>query len=63
MADERDKADKIAFTRRAVMVGGVAALVAGPQALGAEAKSLADIVASFDRERERRHVPSISVAQ
>jgi CubicO group peptidase (beta-lactamase class C family) len=32
------------------------------QAFGAEAKSLADIVASFDRERERRHVSSISVA-
>jgi CubicO group peptidase (beta-lactamase class C family) len=57
-----EDSDKIAFTRRAVIAGGVAALASGLQALGAEAKSLADIVASFDRERERRHVPSISVA-
>lgn len=62
MADERDKAGGIAFTRRAVMAGGMAALAAGSQAFGAEAKSLAEIVASFDREREQRHVPSISVA-
>ncbi len=55
-------AGKVAFTRRAVMAGGVAALASGSHALGAEAKSLADIVASFDRERERRQVPSISVA-
>jgi hypothetical protein len=61
VADDSDRSGKIAFTRRAVLAGGVAAL-AGGHAFGAEAKSLADIVASFDRERERRHVPSISVA-
>jgi len=60
MPDNSDS--RFAPTRRAVMAGGVAALAAGSHALGAEAKSLADIVASFDRERERRNVPSISVA-
>lgn len=62
MAGDRDMVDKIAFTRRAVMLGGVAALAAGSHAHGAEEKPLADIVASFDREREQRQVPSISVA-
>lgn len=53
---------QIVFTRRAVMLGGVAALAGGSPGHGAEDKRLADIVASFDREREQRHVPSISVA-
>lgn len=61
MTDSGDDAGKIAFTRRAAMAGGVALLAAG-RALGAEARPLGDIVASFDAERERRHVPSISVA-
>jgi CubicO group peptidase (beta-lactamase class C family) len=49
------------LTRRAVLAG----LALGPgvaASYGAEAKSLDDIVASFDRERQRRGVPSISVA-
>ena len=62
VADDSSRAGKIAFTRRAVMAGGLAALAAGTDAFGAEAKPLDDIVASFDRERERRRVPSISVA-
>src|SRR5262245_21880071 len=62
MVGVSDMADKIVFTRRAVMLGGVAALAGGSHAHGAEEKPLADIVASFDREREQRHVPSISVA-
>lgn len=62
MAEGGEKVEKIAFTRRALIAGGAAALVAGSQAFGAEAKLLADIVAGFDRERDRRHVPSISVA-
>jgi len=43
MARDRDMADKIAFTRRAVIAGGVAALVFGSHAHGAEEKPLADI--------------------
>ena len=62
VADNRNGAGKVAFTRRALMAGGIATLGAGSQALGADAKSLGDIVASFDRERERRRVPSISAA-
>lgn len=62
MAGNRDTRRKFAFTRRAVMLGGVATLAAGSHAHGADEKPLSDIVASFDREREQRHVPSISVA-
>lgn len=62
MAGGSDTAGEIAFTRRALIAGGVAALAAGSQAHGAEEKPLADIVAAFDRDREQRHVPSISVA-
>lgn len=62
VADSSDGAGKIAFTRRVVIAGGAAVLASGRPAFGAEAKSLGDIVASFDREREQRHVPSISVA-
>jgi len=49
------------LTRRAVLAG----IALGPGAAasyGAEAKAVDDIVASFDSERQRRGVPSISVA-
>jgi CubicO group peptidase (beta-lactamase class C family) len=62
VADDRDGAGKTAMTRRAVVAGGMATLATGSHAFGAEARSLGDIVASFDRERAQRHVPSISVA-
>jgi CubicO group peptidase (beta-lactamase class C family) len=48
-------------TRRAFL-GGLAALAGVSAVRGAEADTLGDIVASFDRERKDRRIPSISVA-
>lgn len=48
-------------TRR-TFLAGMAALAVTPAARGAEADTLGDIVASFDGERKKRGVPSISVA-
>ncbi|GLR83984.1 hypothetical protein GCM10007857_06940 [Bradyrhizobium iriomotense] len=51
---------RLALTRRGVLAGAIAVVASRGQ--GAESGALSDIVAAFDRERERRNVPSISVA-
>jgi CubicO group peptidase (beta-lactamase class C family) len=53
---------RLALTRRRVLAAGIAVAAGATRGSGAEAKSLADIVAAFDREREWRGIPSISVA-
>src|SRR5262245_26911931 len=48
-----------AVATRRIFLGGLAALAGASAARGAEAEALGDIVASFDRERSSRGVPSI----
>jgi len=52
---------RIVATRR-TFLAGMAALASMPAARGAEADALGDIVASFDSERKKHGVPSISIA-
>jgi CubicO group peptidase (beta-lactamase class C family) len=55
------KETRLVATRR-MFLAGMAALASIPATRGAEADALGDIVASFDAERKRRGVPSVSVA-
>jgi CubicO group peptidase (beta-lactamase class C family) len=58
---DRIGVSRVALTRRDLLTG-IAAVAGASTACAAEAGTLADIVASFDGERRRRGVPSISAA-